>query len=189
VLCIEAGIDGVFMLDASEEEGGHHQQHKRNATCPGGACSPKLIRLRLRPTVRVSSLSISETEVPEERKAGTMPKTSPVKMETTKAKPNTLGLILRFGEVLSIFGGPQGPEKTDIPRTRTGIRERRKKTEQNAFGQQLTQQSAASGTKRHAHRDFLAASSGAREKQISHIGTRNEQYKSDDDHQQSTSEQ
>ena len=65
------------------------------ATWPARSVFAKLIRLRLRPTVRVSSFSISETEVPEERKAGTMPKTSPVKMETTKAKPNTLGLILR----------------------------------------------------------------------------------------------
>ena len=53
----------------------------------------------------------------------------------------------------------------------------------------MTHQAAASGAKRHANGDFLAAYRGAREKQIGHVGTGDEQNKPHDSHQQDASKE
>ena len=79
--------------------------------------------------------------------------------------------------------GQQQSKKTNSPNCEEYPPNTSQQCEQNAFGQQLTEDPQPSCTHAQTQRDFVLARSGARQQQIGDIGARDRQNQSDERHQ------
>ena len=102
-------------------------------------------------------------------KAGARPKSKPVSSETASVKTNTGASTLGFlqaRDAVRQLGGDQ----TRAPEREQDSQRGAQRGQQDALGQQLTNERGAAGAERHAHRHLLLPRRCAHEQQIGDIG-------------------
>ena len=110
-------------------------------------------------------------------KAGARPKMSPVNMATPSAKhsttPSTPTLLKG-----AVRNARQRLQQCHAPIGKQDSRNRRQERKQNAFGEQLPDDSRADGAQRATQCDFTLPAGGASEQQIRHVHASNQQHES-----------
>src|SRR5258707_2613975 len=162
VICIEAGINGVFALYASENQCRHDQQDERNRDLAGeervGQADP-VAAPACGACFFLENFGDRGARSPESRHDAEKQASENGNYER---KTEHIHVDAEISQVLSKFRRTERPEKLASSITQQDPENAAKKAKQNTFGQELTNQADATGAKRDANGDFLAANGGAR---------------------------
>ena len=180
ILAIESDLDGFQIRHRSDKQPGRNQHQQRQSDLPEHQSMAQADARRRRATgwpARVSFIAeITSTRV--DCIAGARPNSIPVRRESAIATPSTR----QFSSACRVkFSFPFASSRVRkrIPQTANKIpKQSAQRRQQNAFGQQLTDDAESSRADAKPQRNFASSRGGPRQQQIRDVGARDRQDQS-----------